>query len=313
MKEIAIIIVDWNGLEVTKNCLNSLKKLNPTNNYSVEIILVDNASTIPVKAQLQSDYPYVHYFRNKSNLGFTGGNNVGIRYAIERGSNYFLLLNNDTTVEPDFLQKLFDFMEAHPKAGAVQPRIYFEHEKALLWNGGNGFIDVFGHTHVKGYRKKTAPAYEKCREQKWLTGCAMMFNLSLLKKPELVLMNEQYFTYYEDVELSFRIRRAGFKLYYIPHAVVYHIAGYSTNTRLKTKEGFTHPFIVYTSTRNRLFVNREFSPWYYYPTIFLFHFFYYSLLLTYFLVRKRPQKFMKVLQAIRDGLFADYRVAYIHK
>ena len=313
MKEIAIIIVDWNGVEVTKNCLDSLKKLNPTNDYSLEIILVDNASTIPVKAQLQAEYHYVHYFRNESNLGFTGGNNVGIRYAIERGSDYFLLLNNDTTVEPDFLQQLFDIMETHPEAGAVQPRIYFEHEKKLLWNGGNGFMDVFGHTLVKGYRKKNRPKYEKCQEQKWLTACAMMFNLERLKKPELVLMNEQYFTNYEDVELSFRIRRAGFKLYYLPESVVYHIAGYSTNTRKKTKEGFTHPFMVYMNSRNRLFVIREYSPVYYYPTIVLFHFFYYTLLLAYFLLRNRRQKLKKVLEAIKDGLFTDYHFNYLNK
>jgi GT2 family glycosyltransferase len=313
IKEIAIIIVDWNGVEVTRNCLNSLKKLNPSSDFTVEIILVDNASTIPVKEQLSTDFPFIHYFRNENNLGFTGGNNTGIRYALERKSDYFLLLNNDTTVEPDFLQQLFDFMEANPETGAVQPKIYFEHEKTLLWNGSNGFMDVFGHTHVRGYRKKTAQKYEKVREQKWLTACAMMFNLSLLKDSELVLMNEHYFTNYEDVEQSFRIRRAGFKLYYVPQSVVYHVAGYSTNTRKKTKEGFTHPFMVYMNTRNRLLVIREYSPWYFYPTIFLFHFTYYSLLLCYFLIRNRRQKFKKVLEAIRDGLLKDYQFNYLNK
>ncbi len=313
MKEIAIIIVDWNGIEVTKRCLESLNKLNPSNDYRVEIILVDNASNISVKEQLQTDYPHVHYFRNESNLGFTGGNNVGIKYALERKSDYFLLLNNDTTVESDFLQYLFDFMEAHPEVGAVQPKIYFEHKKTLLWNGGNGFIDIFGHTHVCGYRKKSAPRYEQVCEQKWLTACAMMFNVSQLKHPGLLLMNDQYFTNYEDVELSFRIRRAGFKLYYIPQSVVYHVAGYSTNTRAKSKEGYTHPFMVYMNSRNRLFVIREFSPWYFYPTIFLFHFFYYALLLIYFMVRSRPQKFRKVLEAIRDGISFDYQFKYFNK
>ena len=230
------------------------------------------------------------------------------------------LLNNTscfnkikTIISENTLDVMFEFMEANPEAAAVQPKIYFEHEKELLWNGSNDFMDVFGHTHVRGYRKITTPQYEKVREQKWLTACAMMFNLSLLKKPELVLMNERYFTNYEDVEQSFRIKRAGFKLYYIPQSVVYHVAGYSTNTRKKTKEGFTHPFMVYMNTRNRLFVIREYSPWYFYPTIFLFHFIYYSLLLCYFLIRNRRQKFKKVLEAIRDGLFKDYQFIYLNK
>jgi GT2 family glycosyltransferase len=218
------------------------------------------------------------------------------------------LLNNDTTVEPDFLQPLFDFMEAHPGVGAVQPRIFFEHQKTLLWNGGNGFIDLFGHTHVFGYGKKSTPKHEKIRKQPWLTACAMMLNLSVLKQPGLVLMNEQYFTNYEDVELGFRIRRAGFELYYVPASVVYHIAGYSTNARKKGKEGFVHPFMVYMNSRNRLFVIREFSPWFFMPTIFLFHLGYYSLLLVYFLARNRRQKCKKVLEALRDGILKDYRL-----
>jgi GT2 family glycosyltransferase len=310
MKEIAIVLVDWNGVEVTKNCLVTLYKLVSSLTYKVEIVLVDNASTIPVKAILEQEFPHVHYFRNEANVGFTGGNNTGIKYAIDRKSDYILLLNNDTTVEPDFLDHLFEFMEAHPNVGAVQPRIFFEHQKDLLWNGGNGFLDIFGHTHVYGYKKKSSSRYEKVKKQPWLTACAMMINLSLLRDKELVLMNEQYFTNYEDVELSFRIRKAGFDLFYVPDSVVYHIAGYSTNTRKKGKEGFVHPFMVYMNSRNRLFVIREYSPWYFLPTIFLFHFCYYILVLTYFLLRRRFQKFKKVVEAIRDGLFMDYKMKY---
>jgi GT2 family glycosyltransferase len=310
MKEIAIVLVDWNGVEVIKNCLASLNKLNPSPSYKVEIILVDNASTFPVKAILEHEFPNVNYFRNETNVGFTGGNNIGIKYAIERKSDYILLLNNDTTVEPDFLNHLFEFMEAHPNVGAVQPRIFFEYQRDLLWNGGNGFLDIFGHTHVYGYKKKSSSRYEKAKKQPWLTACAMMINLSLLQEKELVLMNEQYFTNYEDVELSFRIRKAGFDLFYVPDSVVYHIAGFSTNTRKKGKEGFVHPFMVYMNSRNRLFVIREYSPCYFLPTIFLFHFCYFILVLTYFLLRRRFQKFKKVVEAIKDGLFMDYQMKY---
>jgi GT2 family glycosyltransferase len=181
VKEIAIVLVDWNGIEVTKNCLLSLYKLVSSPTYKVEIILVDNASTAPVKDILENEFPNIHYFRNETNVGFTGGNNTGIKYAIERKSDYVLLLNNDTTVEPDFLDHLFEFMEAHPNVGAVQPRIFFEHQKDLLWNGGNGFLDIFGHTHVHGYKKKSSSRYEKVKKQPWLTACAMMINLSLLR------------------------------------------------------------------------------------------------------------------------------------
>lgn len=308
MKEIAIVLVDWNGVDVTRKCLASLNHLNPSNLFQVQIILVDNASTSPVKEILQHEFPHVQYYRNESNVGFTGGNNTGIAYALKGNADYILLLNNDTTVEPDFLKHLFVFMEAHPEAGAVQPRIFFEHERSLLWNGGNGFIDLFGHTHVYGYKKKSGAKYEKVKKQPWLTACALMMNVSRFKQRELAFMNEKYFTNYEDVELSFRIRKAGFDLYYVPDSIVYHIAGYSTNTREKGKEGFVHPFMVYMNSRNRLFVIREYSPWYFIPTIFVFHLAYYSLVLMYFMLRNRWQKFNKVLLAIKDGVFGDYHM-----
>jgi GT2 family glycosyltransferase len=307
-KKIKIIIVDWNSVEVTRNCLGSLMQINLMDRFELEIILVDNGSNNSVKDLLVIEFPSIKYLRNDSNLGFTGGNNTGIRYALESKTDYILLLNNDTTVEPDFLEKLFDFMESNPDAGAVQPKIFFEHNRALLWNGGNGFFKLFGHTYVHGYNKESSEKYNNVKEQPWLTACAMMLNVSLLKDPSLLMLNEKYFTNYEDVELSFRVRKAGYKLYYVPQSVVYHVAGYSTNTRQKTKEGYTHPFMVYMNSRNRLFVVREYSPWYFLPTIILFHICYYVLLLTYFLALRRTQKFKKVLHAIRDGVFGDFRL-----
>jgi GT2 family glycosyltransferase len=92
------VLIDWNGLEVTKICLKSLNKLIHSPSYKVEIILVDKASTIPVKDNLEDEFPHVYYFRNETNVGFTGGNNTGIRYVIERKSDYILFLNYDTIV-----------------------------------------------------------------------------------------------------------------------------------------------------------------------------------------------------------------------
>lgn len=308
MKKIAIILVDWNGVEVTRECLRSLNLLNSSAEYSHRVILVDNASQDPVKKQLEIDFPDVIYFRNEQNLGFTGGNNTGMEFALNEGYDYILLLNNDTTVHPDFLKHLFYFMEAHPEVGATQPRIFFEHDKSLLWNGGNGFLDCFGHTMVYGYNQKSKPRYENIKEQPWLTACAIMINSNVFVDERVGFLNENFFTNYEDVDFSFRLKEFGYKLFYIPSSIVYHMAGYSTNARKKNKEGFTHPFMVYMNTRNRLFVIRGFSPWYWMPTIFIFHFFYFSMLLGYFLLRNRPQKFKKTLEAIRDGIFMEFKM-----
>jgi GT2 family glycosyltransferase len=306
MKRIAVILVDWNGVEVTRECLRSLSYLNKSNLYSVQIILVDNGSAIPIMPILIGEFPGVIYFRSELNLGFAGGNNIGIRYAIDNNYDYSVLLNNDTTVSPEFIEKLFSQMETDSSIGVTQPKIYFQHNKEEIWNAGNRYNSWLGITSTIGYGQKDKAEYNFRKEMRWATGCAMMIRNAIFTSNNLSFLNENYETYYEDVEFSFRVKKAGFRILYVPDSTIYHIAGYSVNSNTTSNEGRTHPFIVYLHSRNRIFLLRQFTQWYKWPTVFIYQSVYFTLLICRFLFLQRPAKLKNVFRAVRDGLSMNY-------
>ncbi|MEY3643864.1 MAG: hypothetical protein RLZZ207_558, partial [Bacteroidota bacterium] len=118
--KVAIIIVNWNGYALTKACLESLKELQYSN---FKLILVDNGSVDGSGEKLKSEFPEIELLTSPDNIGFTGGNNLGIQWALDHSFDQVLLLNNDTLVEPDFLDPLVSFLEQNPDYGAVQPKI----------------------------------------------------------------------------------------------------------------------------------------------------------------------------------------------
>lgn len=302
MKKIAIILVDWNGLEVTRACLDSLLAIPNRGDLTTELFVVDNGSTTAIAPVLQAIYPSVHFIRSEKNLGYTGGNNMGLDLALTTKPDHILFLNNDTVVTPEFLFPLVDFLEAHPGAGAVQPKIFFYADNKRLWNNGTLFYDLIGQTAVRGYGKADDNPSVTPSLQPWLTGCALMIRASLCMAPYHLRFDDRFFALYEDVDLSFKVRRLGYSLHVIPNAVIYHHAGYSANTRTKGKEGFTHPFMVYLNSRNRIWIVRRYTPWYFMPTAIIWLSLYFLLLIPYFLLRGRTQKAGMVFKAIRDGL-----------
>jgi len=309
MKRIAVILVDWNGIEVTMPCLESLKAINPSGDYTIEIIVVDNGSAIPISSTIKNKYSGVVVFRSDENRGFAAGCNIGINYAIESRFDYSLLLNNDTTVQPDFLNFLYSFMEENPTVGVAQPKILFQHDKKIIWNAGNKFNEWFGITTTRGYGKKNTDKYDSTIDMPWATGCCMLIRNNLFTEHGIELLNETYETYYEDVEFSFRVIEKGFRISYVPSSVIYHIAGYSVNSSEETQEGRTHPFVVYLHSRNRLFLLREFSSWHVVPTVVLSQIAYYTLLILRFLFLRRPKKLRAVFSAIIAGLSNSYFIA----
>jgi GT2 family glycosyltransferase len=306
MKRIAVILVDWNGIEVTLPCLESLNALKLSDNFTIELIVVDNGSAIPIADRIKNEYSDVVVFRSEENRGFAAGCNIGIRYAIESGIDYSLLLNNDTTVEPDFVSHLFDSIEGNPTVGLAQPKILFQHDKNLIWNAGNRFNKWIGLTSTNGYGEKNSNKYDSITTMPWATGCCMLINNKLFTGEGLGLLNETYETYYEDVEFSFRVREKGYRISYVPSSIIYHIAGYSVNSNQETQEGRTHPFVVYLHSRNRIFLLREFFTWYTCPTVLLFQMVYYALLMLRFLLLRRPKKLNAVLRSIFDGISNSY-------
>lgn len=294
---VAIILINWNSLEVTSDCIVSLKGIQYPN-YS--IVVVDNGSADGSGKALKQLHPEIILIESATNLGFSGGNNLGFDFALAKAYDYTIMLNNDTFVEPDFLDHLINYMEAHQQVGAIQPRIHFNHNRALLWNGGSYYAKWWGYFYSKGENKLPTPEHLIIKEVDWITGCAFLVKTSTLKKTGLLA--ENFFMYSEDVDLSFRIKALGLTLMYHGDSVIYHIAGHSNKSKTKGKEGFVHPNVHYMNQRNRLWVLKKYTPWYCIPTTLLYNSIYLCGVMGYFLVRRRFSKLRAVFNAVTDGL-----------
>ncbi|TDO20172.1 glycosyltransferase family 2 protein [Pedobacter duraquae] len=305
-KAVAIILVNWNSYDVSAGCIRSLRKMVFED---FEIILVDNASADQSGQRLKEEFPECIYLQSDVNSGFAGGNNLALRYAISHDFNYSILLNNDTTVEPDFLNLLVDYMEEHPEVGVIQPKIYFEHDRSLLWNGGSYFNSWLGKATTYGYNKHVDAGSDQIKEVDSVTGCAFMVRTKLLLVSGL--LDESYFMYYEDTDLSFRIKRLGYKLTYLPTSVIYHIAGGAFQLGEKSKEGSMNHHVHYHNARNRIWIIKKFlNPWQK-LTAYPYTFFYFSAVLIYFLLRWRISKFKVFLLGIKDGISGHAESLYI--
>jgi hypothetical protein len=137
----------------------------------------------------------------------------------------------------------------------------------------------------------------------WLTGCAFMVRTDILQ--QIGLLKEEFFIYYEDVDLSFRIRKAGFELGYEPASVIYHIAGMSHKSKVKGPEGFLNPKVHYLNARNRLWILKQHTRKGFVPTVIVYQTGYYIAVSLYFILRGRFTKLGAWLKGIRDGLLQN--------
>jgi GT2 family glycosyltransferase len=302
-KKLAIILVNWNSYELTNDTLQSLYQ---TSYQDYDIICVDNASTDESLNQLRTNHNNVIILTCDQNTGFTGGNNKGMQYAIQQGYVYTLLLNNDVAVESDFLEPLIGALDANKNMGAVQPLIYFHHDRTLIWNAGSSFNQWLGITKTIGYNKKdTQHAYLNQNQGyvskiDWITGCAFMVKTEVLKK--VGLLYDPFFIYYEDVDLSFRIKNAGYDLGYAPASVIYHIAGMSHKSTKKTAEGYVSPKVHYLNARNHIWLLKKYTSALHAPTVILYQSLYYLSVTAYFILRGRWQKIKALYKGIGEGI-----------
>ena len=301
-KKVAIILVNWNGLEYTRACIASLQNVTY---QSFDIIVVDNGSTDNSDKLLKEQFPGIILIQAGSNTGFTGGSNLGLQYSLNNGYTYSMLLNNDTTVKEDFLDILVSYMDEHPKTGVIQPKIYFQHKRTHLWDGGSYYNRLLGHTYTSGYNKIPQHKHNIIKKVHWVTGCGFFTRNSVLRETGLLPTN--FFAYYEDVDLSFRIKKKGYKLMYHPDSVIYHIAGVTHTQPQKGKEGYTSAIVYYWNIRNRIWVLKAHTPWYYAPSVAVFNFFYTTAFMLYFVARFRFQKFKAVCRAVKEGILGSVK------
>ena len=239
---ISIISVNYNGLELTAAMIESLRRHVTT---PLEIVVVDNGSVCDEAALLRERYPDIVVLRSDENLGFAGGNNLGIRAAT---GDCLLLLNNDTEVTDDTLHYLTETLDADPSIGAVCPKIRFwAPPQAIQFAGYTPLTRVTLRNALIGFGQPDDGTFDTPHETPYAHGAAMMVRRGAVEKAGL--MPEEYFLYYEELDWSERIREAGYRIAYDPRATVFHKESATT--------GQQSPLKSYYLTRNRLLFARR--------------------------------------------------------
>lgn len=227
MPKVSIIVLNWNGVNFLKNCLKSLNKLTYK---SLEIIIVDNGSTDGSQKFIKENYPKFILIENKKNYGFAEGNNIGFRAS---KGKYILFLNNDTVVTPNFLEPLVDDCENDSKIGCIQPQIRLLNEKNLLDEAG-GYMSFTGFMYHYGYRKNyNLSKYNLKRDIFSAKGACIMLPKKALDR--VGVFDKDFFIFFEESDLCFRLWLAGYKVVYEPRSIMYHAVGGDTTASDKYK------------------------------------------------------------------------------
>lgn len=220
-KEVAVIIVAWNSEKYLKECLDSLYQQNFTN---FTLFFVDNNSP-DNSGDMARNYKNIELIKNKDNLGFAGGNNVGIKKALEKNYKYVLLANPDTVMDKDWLGSLYDTMEKHSEAGACQSKVLL-YDSKLINTTGN-ILHYLGFSYCGDYKKEKSS--ETTQKITLASGSSVIFRSSVLRK--VGLLDEDFFMYHEDVDLSWRIKECGYSLLFEPKSIIYHKYSFSRNKK----------------------------------------------------------------------------------
>lgn len=259
LPRVTIVILNWNTFAVTRDCLMSLDQVDYPNRAT---LLVDNGSSDGSPDKLAAQFAEVTIIRNNSNLGFAAGNNVGIRCALQRGTDYVLLLNNDTVVSPSFLSSMVAVAERDPRIGVLSPLIYYFEPSDRIWYAGGSFAKWRGVAFHQGQGSHLSARYKTTREVTFVTGCALLIRSTVIA--QVGLLDETFFMVCEDTDWSIRVLRSGYKAVYVPDAVIWH----KESSTIKTQTGKW--LRDYYNIRNSVLVARKHCRYYHWPSIVLF-------------------------------------------
>ncbi len=285
-QKITIIIINWNGVSDTLDCLRSLQK---TNYPNLEIIVVDNGSKNKNEAEtIKSHFPKVQLIKSSSNLGFSGGNNLGIKAALKNKSDYIVLLNNDTVVVPNFLSEIIKYIDYNPDVDIVSPLIYTHSQPKKIWFSYGKLYLFLG--NIKASHQETN--FDK--NNIWfVSGCCMFVKSNVFNK--IGLLDDRFFAYFEDTDFCIRAKLSGYKIGIVEKSKIFHKVSQSSG-------GVLSPIYLYYMTRNNwLFAQKNLS-FYHWPTFIMF-FFIYRVFIEGLRIIIKPQKNKsKSIQAIFRGI-----------
>jgi GT2 family glycosyltransferase len=250
---VVAVTVNWNRREDTLACLRSLAALSYPN---VQILVVDNGSTDGSVAAIRTNFPQVEQILNRSNLGFAGGFNQGLRRALQLKADYVFILNNDTLAPSALLEPLV-LAAGEPDVGVTAPVIVYAADPTQIWSAGAGrnslTLELTG-DHGRGER------LEAVMPREFVSGCAMLIKRVVLEQVDL--LDERFFMYYEDSDYCLRVRRAGYRLLVVPGASLLHKVSLSSNGSDSQSERY------WMGRSSVLFFRKHIHGWRWLPVMF---------------------------------------------
>jgi GT2 family glycosyltransferase len=211
-----IIVLTWNGWNDTEECLRSLVPVAS----GIRVLLVDNGSADGTPEKVRRAYPEVEVIENGKNLGFPGGNNVGIREALSKGANFVILLNNDTVVDKDFARELLSVAVQDKKVGMATSKIYFYDRPETIWFAGGDISIWTGRSRHEGYGEVDRGQYDNIVEIGRPCACSLLVTRSFLE--DVGLLDEDLFLYGEEIDWALRARQKGYQSILAPRSKVWH-------------------------------------------------------------------------------------------
>lgn len=242
--KVIAVVLNWNLPDDTRRCVESLCESDYPN---LDVVVVDNGSQPDLYQQMRSQLLDTEFVRSEVNLGFAKGNNLGFRYALERDADYVLVVNNDTIIDSRMVSQLVEAAQARPDVGLLGPIIYYRDAPEQVWFAGYRFSHGI---YVLRRGLHLEPPIQPVEDVDFVSGCGMLIRRSVLE--QVGMFSQEYFMYYEDVDLCFRVKAAGMGIACVTDAHMWHAVSTSTG-------GADSPMKQYYQVKSSLIFYRKHS------------------------------------------------------
>jgi GT2 family glycosyltransferase len=238
------VVLSWNGREDTLRCLDSLTRISRPD---LGIVCVDNGSSDGTQRAVSERFPRVMLIETGANLGYSGGNNLGLRHALDHGARWIMLVNNDATVAEDAVDGFERAARKHPRAGILAGKVYFADRPRTIWFAGQRVSELLGYSgRPRGYARHDGPRFSRTQPTGRAVGALMAISREAIEA--VGMLDEDLFAYVEDVDWALRVREAGMEVVFAPGARAWHRVSASTGGESRT----THA--LYYGVRNTVVV-----------------------------------------------------------
>ena len=213
---VGVVIVNWNLKDSLRETLLSFRKVNYP---GLQIVVSDNASSDGSQEMVRAEFPEVHLLAHETGQGYARGASLGMAHLVDK-TDYIFSTTNDVIVDPEMINQLVDYAEQNPQAGMIGTKIYFFDRPNVLWHAGARINPLHGHNFHYGWNRTDCGQHDRIKECDYVTGCGVMLRSAAIKKTGT--FKDDLIFYFEDADLCYRVRAAGYKIVYLPTARMYH-------------------------------------------------------------------------------------------